>query len=111
MPDFAPRPDPPYYAVIFTTVQTETLDGYAAMSARMESLASERPGYIGIESAGTPAGTGITVSYWADEGALKNWKAVAEHALAQKIGKERWYKHYVLRVARIERQYDGPKAR
>ena len=38
------------------------------------------------------------------EAALLAWKAVAEHALAQKLGKTRWYKHYTLRVALVERQ-------
>jgi heme-degrading monooxygenase HmoA len=54
---------------------------------------------------------GITVSYWRDEASLLAWKQVAEHLLAQKLGKERWYEHYITRVARVERAYDGPQKR
>ena len=36
---------------------------------------------------------------------------VTEHLLAQKLGKTRWYKHYTLRVAKVERAYDGPEGR
>ncbi|MDG2339827.1 MAG: antibiotic biosynthesis monooxygenase [Paracoccaceae bacterium] len=111
MSAFAPMPDPPYYAVIFSTKVTNNLDGYPEMAEKMEALAQGQPGYIGIESARETAGIGITVSYWQSEEAVLNWKAVAGHMLAQKVGKERWYDHYVLRVAKVERQYDGPEGR
>ena len=56
-------------------------------------------------------GMGITVSYWKDEAAIKAWKQVAEHLFAQKQGKAKWYDHYITRVARVERAYDGPENR
>ena len=111
MSRFAPLPEPPYYAVIFTALRCEGDHGYGAMADRMAALAAEQPGYIGIESTRDAEGLGITVSYWADEAALRNWKTVAEHMLAQKLGRERWYSHYRLRVARVERAYSGPEGR
>ena len=111
MSDFAPLPDPPYYAVIFTSQRRDGDKGYDAMAARMVELAAQQPGYLGVESSRDGAGFGITVSYWADEGSLKAWKQVAEHALAQKLGRTRWYARYSLRVARVERQYEGPDGR
>ncbi len=51
---------------------------------------------------------GITVSYWASPEAIRNWKDHAEHIAAQTMGIERWYEHYELRVARVERSYSGP---
>ena len=62
---FATSPEPPYYAVIFTSVRTEGDAGYGETAARMEELAREVPGYLGIESARGADGFGITVSYWA----------------------------------------------
>ena len=111
MSGFAPLPDPPYYAVIFTSLRTEVDAGYAAMSEKMDALAAQQPGYVGIESSRIQGGLSITVSYWEDEASLKAWKRVAEHQLAQMLGKERWYRHYTLRVARVERHYDGPEGR
>ena len=111
MPDFAPLPQPPYWAVIFTAKRTGGDFGYEAMGEKMFALAAKQPGHIGVESARNPAGLGITVSYWADEAALLNWKAVSEHMLAQKLGRERWYSHYTMRIAKIERHYDGPAGR
>lgn len=110
-PGFAPLPDPPYYAVIFASLRGAPDDGYGAMAAEMAALAAQQPGYLGVESARDGTGFGLTVSYWADETALIAWKAVAKHQLAQRLGKDRWYLHYALRVAKVERQYEGPEGR
>ena len=107
---FAPLPDPPYHAVIFTNLLGDQ-DGYAQMAEHMAALAARQPGFIGVESARGADGLGITVSYWRDEAALLAWKADAEHMLAQRLGRERWYRHYALRVALVERAYSGPQGR
>ena len=58
-------PEPPYYAVVFTSLRREAPgDGYGETAARMEELAREQPGFLGIDSARGPDGLGITVSYW-----------------------------------------------
>jgi heme-degrading monooxygenase HmoA len=98
-------PEPPYYAVIFTTVRTEGDKGYGKMAERMEELAAGQPGYFGIESARNAEGFGITVSYWASEESIASWKANMEHRGAQDAGKKSWYAGYSLRVAKVERAY------
>ncbi len=97
---------PPYYAVIFTTIRTEGDHGYSAMAQQMEELAAQQPGYLGIESArNETTREGITVSYWKDAESIIQWKSNVEHQLAQKMGKEKWYASYKLRVCRVEREY------
>jgi heme-degrading monooxygenase HmoA len=76
------------------------------MSARMEALAAEQPGYLGIEAARD--GLGITVSYWLDEASAQAWKQVAAHLVAQQRGRETWYADYRVRVAVVHRDY-GPR--
>lgn len=100
-------PEPPYVAVIFTSRRTAGDHGYAAMAERMDELAAEQPGYLGIESARD--GLGITVSYWTDEAAAQAWKQVAEHRAAQELGKRRWYEAYTVRIATVTRSYSGPR--
>ena len=101
---FAETPPPPYTAVIFTSVRTDQdADGYTATAARMEELAAEQPGYLGLESA--RSGLGLTVSYWASAEHARAWKRVAEHVLAQETGRERWYEGYRVRIATVEREY------
>ncbi|MBB3142657.1 antibiotic biosynthesis monooxygenase family protein [Halomonas organivorans] len=99
----AETPVPPYYAVIFTSLRSEVDAGYAAVAERMMALAAEQPGFLGVESA--REGLGITVSYWSDLEAVRRWKAQAEHREAQRMGRERWYSRYRVRIARVEREY------
>ncbi len=102
-------PEPPYYAVIFSSRLSAHPSGYAEMADEMERLAETIPGYLGREAARNPDGRGISVSYWRDEAAIRKWKQHAKHRLAQKIGIDRWYDEYELRVARVERAYSGPR--
>lgn len=96
-------PEPPYYAVIFVSTRTDGDSGYGAMAERMVELASARPGFLGADSARGADGKGITVSYWRTLEDIAAWKADAEHLEAQRLGRERWYRGYSLRVARVER--------
>ena len=107
---FAATPEPPFYAVIFSSTRTPGDQGYAATAQRMVELAAEQPGYLGAESVRGSDGFGITVSYWTHPAAIRAWKAHAEHVLAQERGCREWYAHYEIRVARVERAYMGPGA-
>ena len=96
-------PDPPYYAVIFTSERTGVNDGYAEMAERMVTLAQQQPGYLGHESA--RENIGITVSYWDSLEANKNWKQNTEHLIAQQKGRSEWYASYKTRICKVERDY------
>ena len=105
-PAIAATPPPPYVAVMFTSVRTDDDGGYAGMAAAMERLAREQPGYLGIEAA--REAVGITVSYWRDEASAKAWKEVGAHLVAQRRGREVWYRDYRVRIALVTRDY-GPR--
>ena len=108
---FAKTPEPPYFAVIFTSRRTAGDDGYEAMAEKMFALALAQPGCLGAETARGESGLGITVAYFVDEASIHAWKQDSQHLVAQRLGKERWYTHYELRVARVERAYSGPDGR
>ena len=108
---FAATPAPPYYAVIFTSQRTDGDHGYEAMAKAMFELALKQRGCLGAESVRGTDGLGITVAYFEDEGSIGAWKQNARHLVAQRLGKERWYSHYELRVAKVERAYAGPEGR
>ncbi len=100
-------PAAPYYAAIFTSRRSGGPgDGYAEMAQRMEELAAEQPGYLGMEHVRGEDGVGLTVSYWRSLEDIRAWKAVQEHTLAQRLGRERWYAAYHVRVARVEYEYE-----
>lgn len=103
---FANTPEPPYYAVVFTSKRAHGDDhGYGVVAERMVELGSRYSGFLGIESARGADGLGITVSYWRDEAALLAWKRDTEHQKVQRGGREAWYDRYEVRVARVERAY------
>lgn len=98
-------PQPPYYAVIFTSQRTPVEQGYGDMADRMAALAAEQPGYLGMESARGEDGLGLTVSYWRSAEDILAWRCHAEHRIARDTGRSDWYQHYILRVAKVERAY------
>ena len=96
--------NPPYYAVIFTSVKKEIAEGYEQMAEKMVTLAKQQPGFIGVESARNEIG--ITVSYWQSLEAISLWKQHTQHLIAQEQGKNNWYKHYKVRICLVEREYE-----
>ncbi|MGB4248729.1 MAG: antibiotic biosynthesis monooxygenase, partial [Pseudohongiellaceae bacterium] len=36
---------------------------------------------------------------------IRKWKQNAEHLEAQRLGREKWYSDFMLRIAKIERDY------
>ena len=97
----------PYYAVIFTSHRTKRDNDYGKIANRMVKLASQQPGFLGVESA--RQSVGITVSYWSDIESIKLWKQNAEHVMAQKQGRKIWYKEFEIRICKVENDYEFSK--
>ena len=100
---FAATPEPPYYAVIFTSARTAGDHGYTAMAEAMLELASHQPGFLGIETSRDELG--ISVSYWSDLESIRLWKTNLAHREAQKRGRKAWYSAYRVRISKVERDY------
>ena len=102
-------PKPPYYAAIFTSINAgvDHTEHYSTTD-RMLELASQYDGFLGIEPARNQDGTGVAVSYWRDLETIRDWARDPEHRQAKKKGREVWYDHYMIRIARVERAYGRP---
>lgn len=105
MVSLAETPEPPYVAVIFTSLRTDDGVDYLETDAALLELVAQQSGYLGVEAVDDGA-MGISVSYWATDADARAWKQVADHVAAQKLGRERWYRAYAVRVATVERAYD-----
>ncbi|MFD5639288.1 MULTISPECIES: antibiotic biosynthesis monooxygenase family protein [unclassified Streptomyces] len=114
MSDHSPAPvaafEPPYYAAVFTSMRTEGDGGYGETAERMDELVKEIPGFLGMDYARTPGGLAITVGYFQDEDAIKEWSAHAEHRAAQRRGRAEWYERYTLHIAKVERSHGFERA-
>ncbi|MEW4089370.1 antibiotic biosynthesis monooxygenase [Bacillus altitudinis] len=102
---FTQTPAPPYYAVIFTSKRTNVEQKEYAAAQRMEQLAKDLDGFLGIESVRDEHGVGITVSYWDSLAAIKEWKEHTAHQRVQKKGKTDWYESYTTRICKVEHDY------
>lgn len=96
-------PEPPYYAVIFSSTMNDSPKGYYEMADEMLALAEQQAGFLGVESA--RENIGITVSYWRTLEDIKHWKENSQHSIAQKLGCDRWYKNFTVRISKVERSY------
>jgi glutathione S-transferase len=98
-----------YVAVIFSSQRVTgpgaEQDGYAEMAVQMDTLARQQPGFLDIEGVRDASGRGITVAYFDSDASARAWKANADHLGAQRLGRQRWYDWYHLRVAAVEREY------
>ena len=100
----AQTPEPPYFAVIFTSQRSDGERGYGTVAERMLELAAQQPGFLGVESARGGDGFGITVSYWRSLEEIRAWRNHAEHAVAQDTGKRVWYSDYRVRICEVKRE-------
>ena len=100
----AQTPEPPYYAVLFTSQHTTVnWEEYEATSARIVGLAQEMPGFLGVESVRNEDGFGITSVYWEDLNSIDAWRNHEEHKKAKSRGMAIWYEKYFLRIAKVEK--------
>ena len=99
----AQTPEPPYFAVIFSSVRTSGDNNYSEMSDRMVELARQQEGFLGIESARNEIG--ITVSYWRDLESIRKWRENMKHSVAREKGRNEWYQSFKVRIAKVERDY------
>jgi heme-degrading monooxygenase HmoA len=110
MPFISKTPKPPYYAVVFTSINadvdhTEHRESYK----RMVELAQGYEGYLGIEPARNPDGSGVAVVYWKDHESILAFARDPEHMIVKKKGREIWYSHYMIRICKVEREYGRPE--
>jgi len=110
-PERAPDPTSAQacFAVIFTSQRrANDDDAYAATAAAMAELVAQQPGYLGMDSARNPDGSGITVCYWDSLEAIRRWDGVPAHAASQDLGRTTFYERYEVRVCTVERGYKFP---
>lgn len=93
-------------AVIFASQRNgRDEDGYDAAATAMATLAAMQPGYRGVDSVRDARGSGLTVSYWADERAAIAWRDHPDHVAIREAGRVRWYDAYRVTVCAVTRDY------
>ena len=95
-------------AIIFEVEPAEGREGdYLAIAAAMRAELESQPGFIAVErfrSITNPAKL-LSLSFWEDEAAVRNWRCHAGHRGAQRAGRDGVFAAYRLRVAGVIRDY------
>jgi len=98
-----------YYVIIFTTIRTEGDNGYEEMNEETFRMVEKQQGYLGADSYKNENGENVTIVKFKTKEDIRNWKENSKHQEAQKLGREKWYKYYNVKVCRVEREYEFNK--
>src|SRR4051794_23312272 len=82
-------------------------DEYLDIAASLRPVLTQIDGFISVErfESLTEPGKLLSLSFWRDEQAVKAWRQVAEHRMAQAKGRGGVFRDYRLRVAAVDRDY------
>lgn len=72
----------------------EHLAEYETVNARIEGLIDAQPGFVSIKTFTAKDGERVSLVEFESWEALRAWKAHPEHAVAQRLGRERLYLEY-----------------
>lgn len=95
-------------AIIFESQpHPDKKDAYLEAAARMRPLAEAIDGFISVErfESITNPGKIVSLSFWRDEEAVRQWRNVEEHRRTQAAGRKSIFADYRLRVAQVLRDY------
>lgn len=95
-------------AVIFEVWPTHgRVNQYFDMAASLKADLERIEGFISVERFESLATKGkyLSLSFWRDEEAIRRWRSLAGHRLAQTRGREGVFADYRLRVASVVRDY------
>ncbi|MDP5218347.1 antibiotic biosynthesis monooxygenase [Ruegeria sp. 2205SS24-7] len=95
-------------AVIFEVEPAEgQFDTYMDVATDLRPLLDQVPGFISVERfrSLTSPDKLLSLSFWEDEEAVANWRALTQHRAAQSKGRAGIFAGYRLRVAHVMRDY------
>jgi heme-degrading monooxygenase HmoA len=100
-------------ALFRSRLRSDQKEEYREVSARMLELARAMPGFIDFKAFGADDGERISVVEFESLSALEAWRDHAEHLVAQRAGRDRFYSEYRLQVCETIRDYafDGENRR
>ena len=95
-------------AVIFEGIAQEAQkDAYLDAAARLRPLLADIDGFLSIErfqSLTTPEKI-LSLSFWRDEQAVRQWRNLEQHREVQSLGRRSIFEDYRIRVAEVLRDY------
>jgi heme-degrading monooxygenase HmoA len=82
---------------------------YRATAERMDELARQQPGFLGLKSFTAEDGERVTISEFASLADVDAWRAHPEHLEAQRRGRAEFYAEYALQTCEVVRTARLPR--
>lgn len=95
-------------AVIFEVLPTEEGKAdYLEIAGELKQYLAGIPGFISIERFQSLVEPGkiLSLSFWEDEAAIRQWRNLEVHRAAQSRGRKQLFRDYRIRVASVLRDY------
>lgn len=95
-------------AVIFEVKpHPDRREAYLDAAARLRPFLAEVDGFVSIErfESLTEPGKMLSLSYWRDEEAVRQWRNIEAHRSSQDLGRKSIFADYRLCVAQVIRSY------
>jgi heme-degrading monooxygenase HmoA len=82
-------------------------EDYLAVAAKLKPELEQMDGFISVErfQSLTEPGKLLSLSFWRDEDAVRNWRNQEEHRQSQAAGRGGIFVDYRLRIAAVVRDY------
>ncbi len=80
-------------------------EDYGAMAQELLERAQTLAGFIDFKSFSSPDGEHISIIHWESAELLRAWTDDLRHAVAQRLGRDKWYEAFSVEVAEIKRSY------
>ena len=81
---------------------------YGRVAERMDQLAAQQPGFLGIKTFAAGDGERVSIVEFASAAEALAWRNHPEHRAAQQLGREKFYAAYDVIVCTPLRRYTFP---
>ena len=98
----------PVLTVFRSRLRPGTEAEYVRVAKRMDELAAQMPGFIGIKTFEAGDGERVSIVEFASAAEAMAWRNHPEHREAQRLGREQFYAAYDVIVCTPLRRYTFP---
>jgi heme-degrading monooxygenase HmoA len=95
----------PVVTIFRSRLRPEARDEYVAWAERMDRLATQMPGFVGIKTFQATDGERVSIVEFASDAESLAWSRHPEHLEAQRLGRERFYADFEVIVCKPLRRY------
>ncbi len=89
------------------TASAEHFEEYMSEAAALGPMVAGIRGFISVErfESKTTPGKFVSIGFFEDEEAVREWRNLAEHRRVQQLGRTKLFESYRLRIASVLRDY------